>query len=83
MLCLRQISSVRSPVSASLSIRIICSVVRLVFFIDAFLSLIDENQLIKSGLVHGGPTKVISACGLIVVVSVISTLGSFFLTLLR
>ncbi len=57
MLRLRQIPSVRSPVSASLSMRIICSVARLVFFIDDVLSLIDENHLIKSGLVRGVPTR--------------------------
>ncbi len=56
MLRLRQIPSVRSPVSASLSMRIICSVARLVFFSDDVLSLIDENHLIKSGLVRGVPT---------------------------
>ncbi len=57
MLRLRQIPSVRSPVSASLSMRIICSVARLVFFSDDVLSLIDENHLIKSGLVRGVPTS--------------------------
>ncbi len=61
MLRLRQIPSVRSPVSASLSMRIICSVARLVFFSDDVLSLIDENHLIKSGLVRGVPTSALGS----------------------